>query len=538
MPETGRKDLNSSFAQGSLPQTKITVEPTRTIEVTLTEPARGAVTVRLKDQDGKPVSGVNLAAFQWDPESRTYQGSWSTGATDDKGQALFDPLLPGRYVFHPSTGGSEEEPLQRYAITLKGGQHHQLDMVLSHGDINRLKDRLQSPIQLRGQVVLPDGSPAEAAAIYLAGERSWIDESHPNTRADAEGRFTLETWRLGRMTIAARSHGTALSWLSAPITTRNPDPVQLVLQTPATVHGRVAAQVGSPADVRVCALPEPSMTEPRVSGDPYGNGSFPLSAPVRPDSSFTLYGVSPGKQTLCLYRQGRLQLGSIQTLDLRAGEERKDVRLTAEPECPGLEIRFRRADGQPMPEYYEARLYTDFGSLSCGGLDEKRNIARTRAPLPAGRYHLWLDTTTGEQTLDRFPGLIRRNIQVRPGQDIQKLEIVLPRAGAVQGRVLLSNGTPAAGLRVAVHATGLSDSRTVYAPLSLVRGSGDRLEANLPSYAGTWVDPDGVFTLFGLVPGRYRLAVLWRGRDEPLFVSEPVQVEEGRIAPVGTWKIQ
>jgi hypothetical protein len=199
----------------------------------------------------------------------------------------------------------------------------------------------------------------------------------------------------------------------------------------------------------------------------------------------------------------------------------------------GPDIRFRRADGKPMPDSYEARLYTDYGELSCGGLDEKREIAKTRDPLAPGRYHLWIEVPyTGTKSLDMLPGLIRRNIPVRDEKKRQQLEITIPPSAAVQGKVLLADGSPAVHHRVEVAAAdGEPTQRGSYAPLSLVRNP-----AGPPAYASTQIGPDGGFILHGLVEGRYRFAVCthaWRY----VFVSEPVAVTGGRITRLESWKI-
>jgi hypothetical protein len=534
-PAEKRTDLTSYFSHPASWGKRFTIEATKVTELAVTQPAASALTIQVTNPAGKPIAGINLAAFRWNEESRSYGGTWGSTATNADGQVLFDPLLPGRYVFHPATGGTDYEPLKRYPITLVPGKHHRLKMVMSQTDIDLLKKRTDLPVRLRGQVFLPDGlTPAAFAAVYQGRESCCLEGSGQAITADAEGRFSLETWSFAPpLTIAARSHGTALTLTNVAITRADPPPIRLVLQAGATIHGRVVTRDTTPAtDVRICALAEPSMSEPRVLGGPRGEGNHSLATPVRRDGSFTLYGVHPGKQHLCLYRQGRLQISSIHPLDLRPGETRKGVHLVLQPERDGLEIHFRRAAELPMPESYEARLYTDYGSLHCGGLDEKGAIARSRDPLPGGRYHLWLDTTSVQQKLDMLPGLLVRNIQVRPGKGLQKIELTLPSAGAIQGRVLLPDGTPAAALRVAVHVAGLPRERSVYAPLSLVRdGTGPA------SYAETWIDPAGEFTLFGLAPGRYRLAVSLHGQQKSLFVSEPLDVKASRTTRAGTWTI-
>src|SRR5262249_16296481 len=151
-------------------------------------------------------------------------------------------------------------------------------------------------------------------------------------------------------------------------------------------------------------------------------------------------------------------------------------------------------------------LHSDYGPFSCGGMDERGNIARSQTPLAPGRYHLYLEPPDWvRRDLGTLPGLIVRNIEVKPGKEVQRVDITVPVSGAIKGRVVLPDGTPAAALRVAVHVAAQSREHDTYAPMALLRDPD-----GAPSYAAANIDPDGNYTLFGLVPRRYRLSVRWR----------------------------
>ena len=136
----------------------------------LTAPKACAVTAVITDATGSPVAGVNVAVFRWDEATRRYSGSWSTSDTNEKGEALFDPMPQGRYVFHPATGSSNFETLRRYCVTLTPGKHERITMVVTPRELERLRSATTQryDLKVRGQVLMPDGvTPAAFAAVYV-----------------------------------------------------------------------------------------------------------------------------------------------------------------------------------------------------------------------------------------------------------------------------------------------------------------------------------------------------------------------------------
>jgi hypothetical protein len=328
------------------------------------------------------------------------------------------------------------------------------------------------------------------------------------------------------VTVYARGDGTALTGIPGRTDVGDAAPVRIVLHRGLTLRGRVRPEGGVPlADLAVAALPYPMSTPSRTMA------GQPLATPVSQDGTFTLYGLGPGKQYLCLYRAGQLQPASVRALDLREGQTPPEVTLPLQPESGGLEVHFRRADGKPVPPSLSAYLFNAYDRVSRAVLYPGARGAYESGKLPAGIYQVWVDAASYhvERDLGMPPGHIERGIEVKPGDRPRRVEIVLPTGGGIRGSVLRADGTgPARGCRVGVHVDGAGPADRAYPPAPWLRA-----RAHVPSYAETKTAPDGTFRLFGLSPGRHAVAVWFTDEGGPTAVSRVVEVRAGELADVG-----
>jgi len=147
-------------------------------------------------------------------------------------------------------------------------------------------------------------------------------------------------------------------------------------------------------------------------------------------------------------------------------------------------------------------------------------LVNTRASNPAERQGHWIrtdadghweaqDLSSGAYTLSvSKAGYLRieygqkrpfergKSLDVGAGQVLDRIDIMLPRAGAMTGKVLDEFGDPAAGVFVRAHRQRYVDGRRELTPLV------ETLEG-LANGGGDITDDLGQFRIYGLSPGDY-----------------------------------
>jgi protocatechuate 3,4-dioxygenase beta subunit len=121
--------------------------------------------------------------------------------------------------------------------------------------------------------------------------------------------------------------------------------------------------------------------------------------------------------------------------------------------------------------------------------------------LPAGRWELSA-AKAGFVTLrygQRRPFEAGRPIELTTGQQLDGVDIALPRGAAITGRVFDEFGDPVAGARVQV------------LRFQLVQGE----RQLMPTSNAAISDDTGAFRVFGLMPGDYYVSALLRALDDP-----------------------
>lgn len=518
----GFGDTLDFLHDSSMLRQSFVIEPNKETVVRFVEPALSAITVTVRDPNGKPVRDVSIAALRWDGTRQNYPGNLGGPSTDSNGRALFDPLVPGTYVFQPHLTTSHFGPEWRYAASLQAGKHHQLEMALLPRD-RAEGERDRQKASVTGLVLMPDAkTPAAYAAVHVDSPDGHVrsSEKRPETFTDSAGRFMVDDLPLGRVMIYVRGDGTALAARALEVSEGKNWEVRVVLDQGATVSGCVVADHGA------------SLSGLSVAAVRYPKQWF-FTTPLRLDGRFTLYGVGGGQQFVCLYRHNRLQPNGVLSLTLRPGERRDGIVFAAERMCKRLDIHVRRADGRSLPSFSQVHLFNDFGYVRELYLGDGPPRVEDIAP---GRYHAWVQPFPSSASTGSAisAAVIKRDIMITSSEEPQRIDIVVPNGGGVTGRVVLPDGrTPARAARVAVHVPRTGDREPEWPPCPWLRS-----RKRVSSYAYTVVAPDGSFELLGLLPGRYAVEVQY-GRDiTPCAISPAVTVRAGELADVGTLRLK
>ena len=491
----------------------IVIEPGIENLIDMLEPPVGAMSVTMLGPDGQPEPHAGIKIARWDPEHQRYYGSGENIVTDTTGTALLDPMVAGTYVLVPGRGDGR---WQQTAEVL-AGRITKVTLRLNAAAAPRQQD---AGVDVTGMVLQPDGqTPAAFAAVYLSRTDNLTQSHSPRVFTDVDGRFNFKDYLPHSASLAAQGDGSAMT--TVPIQAGT---MRLVLQRGAGVSGRVdTGDRPLPSDLAIAWLPV----------QPYDmlNQADAQATPPRADGTFTLSHATPGHGYLALYRGTLLQPASVRELDLPDGGTVTGQVLPVDEPSPGVTFRFLDPDGQPVASPPKFALYNDYGpATNCGGCPYESG------PLPPGRYHLWvgdwdyLQDTRG--SLATPPGLLLRDLEVRAGR-AATIEVTLPAAGGIAGRVVHADGTPAADYEVAVDVPGpfpdiCFDDRAFIA----------LLRTELASFSRTWTGPDGTFRLYSLAPGRYQVAVRHDYDGPTLTVSEPVLVTAEVMSSAGELRLR
>lgn len=125
----------------------------------------------------------------------------------------------------------------------------------------------------------------------------------------------------------------------------------------------------------------------------------------------------------------------------------------------------------------------------------------TLGSLAAGRYHITVSKNgyVSLQFGQRRPYEQGRPVDLSPGQSVERIDVVLPRGGAIYGRITDEFGDPVAHALVRVSRRRFVDGRRVVAPVS------EGIQALL---SGGLTDDTGRYRIYGLSPGTYYVSAM------------------------------
>ena len=310
----------------------------------------------------------------------------------------------------------------------------------------------------RAEVLVVDGSgrPVPGARVSAARPDAWewgfvppppsalVAPSEPGTGVvtDAEGRATVTELGEGPVHLTARSPGMAGNGIRAQLP-RHPGlpPLVLTLREAAALHGTVRSRDGRPlVGIRVAAAD--TIHQRRES-----------AAESRTDAKgrYRLGGLAPGQFTMwagpqdgVFQQAGQAVLPGDSRVDLvldgraRARIHFRDA-FTGEP-IAGGKVRFRWNPGHHAEVgRVEALAEASGGRDGTAVLDDA----------PPGKLELLWAQASGYRPLREWPGREHERVPVLLARDrTTEVEILLERAGIVEGRVTEPAGTPVAGVEV------------------------------------------------------------------------------------------
>jgi protocatechuate 3,4-dioxygenase beta subunit len=444
------------------------------------EPAQ-AVSGTVVDEQGRPVSGVEIkAGLQPGSRPRSPAG-WSSGGTartSAAGTFRIPTLFAGvahelrltRRGYAPAT--ASVPPLE------PGRPSSALRLVMRKGRTGsgRVVSQADQPVA-GAQVVL---EPEVSGDMMVRMSRGRDDAGRFEATADAGGRFEIPDLPPGTFNLTARGSGFApitVPGLAVPEGGGAVDLGTVVLVKGVALEGFVAGSDGKPvegAQVSVAA----------ASADPFasfGQPDAPPAAITSQDGFFRVEDRRAGETVDVDVRRAGYAPGSAPGVQVPV---EGPLRIVLRPTSV-VEGRTVDPDGKPVPG---ARLFLNptgpaamgagivmFTTASMKEATSGDDGAFRVADVPPGSFELKAEAS-GRQMAEMS------NLEVRAGQDLKGVEVVLPPGAVIEGRVLAS-GRPVPGAQVEPVEPETSMARMI------IRS------------ARATADGDGYYRLDGIAPG-------------------------------------
>ncbi|HEX5720596.1 MAG TPA: carboxypeptidase-like regulatory domain-containing protein [Thermoanaerobaculia bacterium] len=414
------------------------------------EPAFTAAGV-VVDEQGKPVAGVEIKA-RIQPGSRAMD-RWESGGnarTSAAGRFRIPRLAGGiahqlrltRQGYAPAT--ADVPPVE------PGTPASDLRIVLRKGRtaFGRVVDPADRPVAGAGVVLEPE-PPGDMMMIQIGPD----DDSVPfEAVADATGRFELRDLPPGTFKLTARGSGfapTAVPGLSIPAGAGSTDLGTVTLVRGVALEGYVTGPDGRPIEGAQVSVAE-------ATGDPIAalaRGEEPPAAVTSLDGFFRVEDRRSGETVDVEVRRSGYAKGSAPGVQVPSEEP---VRIVLLPSS-AVEGRTVDPDGKPVPG---ARIVLD--PMGPTAMSRGRAVFTVEAmkhalsgddgsfrieDVPPGTFEL-MALAAGRQPANMT------SLEVRSGQDLRGVEVVLRPGAVLEGRVLAPGGRPIPGARVSLVETG------------------------------------------------------------------------------------
>jgi hypothetical protein len=371
--------------------------PSEGVEIAL-QPA-AAVAGRVIDERGGPVAGasVRIRSITMRPGTM-FDRRVSAG---DDGAFAVDGLPPGDYDLSAEAGAGDAIRRAAQYLRVAGAQPIQVTL------------RLAGRAILAGRLRDASGEPVRGAAV--AAFSASVEEHPPivlYTHTDEEGHFGFQQVEDGAYLVSARGDSGVKS---PPVTARAGDrSIELVLEEPATLTGRVIDDRGAPL------------------------AAFTIDGVLQndPDGRFSLPMMTAGPQKILIAAPGRAPL--LHRVRVRPGARRVlgDIVLGAPREIRGRVT--ESGSGEPIAgaHVFVARSLDQINNAAHGGGIDLLPTAVTDAAgeftvsAPQGEVPLVVQHARYQQAV----------VEVVEGQD--RADTALERGATVRGRVLDVAGRP------------------------------------------------------------------------------------------------
>lgn len=402
------------------------------------------------DEAGKPVAGASLkATLRPDPKTLNDQGAYRSGGfarSGPDGRFRLGGFLAG-FAYDLRIDREGFAPARQELPAREPGQPApELRIVLRAGRVafGAVIDGSRRPVA-GARATLQPAAPAD----FAARRRAARDPEKFEGSTDAAGRFEVKGLPAGTFDLTVRGRGFApltVPGLEVPAGSGRTDLGTVLLAPGASLRGLVTDGKGGPiegAEVRAQA-PERGELPALLS-----SGKGPADAVTSADGSFVLEDRTPGESLDLSVLHPSYGPGKAPGV---AVPSEAPVRIVLQP-TSRVSGRATDPDGKPVAGAFV--FLSELAAVSLGGQS---------GLLSSGRFHDGITDDDGSFSLEGVAaGPVRLNtrapgrqeaklegLEVKPGQDLAGLQLVLAPGATVEGRVLSPEGEPVTGAEVVV----------------------------------------------------------------------------------------
>lgn len=295
---------------------------------------QGVIAGRVTDQNGDPLQRVQVQLMRTLYSGGVRQMAPSSSATtDDQGEYRIAGIAPGRYYVAAAAAAQFMNPFQqsagptdaavnlmtyypgsgdpRAAVAFEitpGAEHRGIDIRMRRG----------RQYAIRGQAVDPGGAPLGGVLLMALPKEGYpLAMQRSQTQVRPDGSFELRGLDPGayvvntqRAVINGQPTAPLAGRVEVQIRDQDAEGVRLVL-TPGSIRGSVRVEEGELSEVLAPAQGQPARLSVTVAFAEGPNLNAP-SAPVQPDGSILLEGISAGRQVFTFFAPESVYVKSAQ----------------------------------------------------------------------------------------------------------------------------------------------------------------------------------------------------------------------------------